>query len=54
MRDLIAAIAIGILLLVSYICGIATAFMYPETCYDIVIDKDYPCTIITSKQLWKV
>ena len=49
MRDLILAIIIGFLLLVSYIYGIATAFKYPETCYDIFIDKDYPCTITTSK-----
>ena len=49
MRDLILAMIIGFLLLVSYICGIGTAFKYPETCYDIFIDKDYPCTIITSK-----
>lgn len=49
MRKLIIVIIIGFLLFVSYVCGIASAFMYPETCYDIFIDKNYPCTIITSK-----
>lgn len=49
MRDFIIVMIIGFLLFVSYICGIATAFKYPETCYDIFIDKNYPCTIITYK-----
>lgn len=33
------------LMYISFIMGIATAFMYPQECYDIFIDKEYPCKI---------
>lgn len=30
----------------SFILGIVTAFAYPQECYDMFIDKSYPCKIL--------
>lgn len=43
-------IIIGFLFLLcmfgAFIIGVATAFVYPQECYDLFIDKSYPCKIM--------
>lgn len=41
------------LIFVVFVSGIATAFIFPQECYNIFIDKDYSCLIIKKiNKLW--
>jgi hypothetical protein len=44
-KILIGLLVLGCMFL-SFILGIGTAFKYPQECYDLFIDKSYPCKII--------
>ena len=46
MKNIIIGFLVLLCIFTAFIIGVATAFAYPQECYNLFIDKSYPCEII--------
>ena len=46
MKNIIIGLLVLWCIFGAFLIGVATAFAYPQECYDLFIDKNCPCKII--------